>query len=118
MVDPGSPPSPEAASAATGPTAPTGPPRPGGSIFTIEGRAAPALFVVGWLATLVGLGGILVGVMAGGRGAALALVVVGLVALSIGLVAGAGVQSIERRARGAYAYTGPSPFNNSARRTP
>jgi len=110
-VEPGPPPlpSPEPASA-TEPTRPTGPPRPGSSIFTIEGRAAPALFVVGWLATLVGLGAILVGIMAGGRGAALALVVVGLVGLSIGLVAGAGVQGIERRARGTHAYTGPSPF--------
>jgi membrane protease YdiL (CAAX protease family) len=87
-----------------------GPPRPGGTTFTIEGRAAPALFVVGWLATIIGLGAILVGALAGGRGATLALVIGGSVALSVGLVAGAGSQGIERRARGSYAYTGPSPF--------
>lgn len=86
------------------------PARPGAGTLTIEGRAAPGLFVVGWLATLVGLGAVLIGLLAGGRGVALILVVVGLVALSIGLVAGAGVQGIERRARGDAAYTGPSPF--------
>src|SRR4029078_7658335 len=29
--------------------------RPGSSTFTIEGRSAPGLFVVGWIATLAGL---------------------------------------------------------------
>ena len=38
------------------PPPPAGPDRPGASTFTIEGRSAPALFVVGWLATLLGLG--------------------------------------------------------------
>jgi membrane protease YdiL (CAAX protease family) len=89
---------------------PDRPNRPGASTFTIEGRAAPGLFVVGWLATLIGLGAIFVAAMSGGGTAAQALLVVGLVVLSIGLVAGAGGQAIERRARGARVYTGPSPF--------
>jgi membrane protease YdiL (CAAX protease family) len=83
--------------------------RPGASTFTIEGRAAPGLFVLGWLATLVGLGAVVIGVMSG-PGPAIWLVIVGLVVLSIGLVAGAGGQAIERRARAVHAYTGPSPF--------
>ena len=41
---------------------PAPPSRPGTSTFTIEGRAAPGLFVLGWLATLVGLGAIVVAV--------------------------------------------------------
>jgi membrane protease YdiL (CAAX protease family) len=89
---------------------PTPPSRPGSSTFTIEGRAAPALFVVGWLATLLGLGLVVIGVMSGAGTPAIVLVVLGLVALSIGLVAGAGSQGIERRARGDLPYQGPSPL--------
>jgi membrane protease YdiL (CAAX protease family) len=94
---------------APAPDGPDRPQRPGASIFTIEGRAAPGLFVVGWLATLVGLGAILVAFMAAGRPAPI-LFIAGLVVLSIGLVAGAGGQAIERRARGGRSYVGPSPF--------
>jgi membrane protease YdiL (CAAX protease family) len=88
---------------------PDRPERPGVSTFTIEGRSAPGLFVVGWLATLVGLGAILIAFMAADR-PAVVLLVVGLIALSVGLVAGAGGQAIERRARGGRNYVGPSPF--------
>ncbi|HSL75480.1 MAG TPA: hypothetical protein VK867_00950, partial [Candidatus Limnocylindrales bacterium] len=86
------------------------PRRPGTSTFTIEGRAAPGLFVLGWLATIVGLGAIVVAAMSGSGLPGSVLLVGGLIILSIGLVAGAGGQAIERRARGARAYTGPSPF--------
>jgi membrane protease YdiL (CAAX protease family) len=84
--------------------------RPGASTFTIEGRSAPGLFVVGWLATLVGLGVTVVAIMATPGVARQILLVVGLLIMSIGLVAGAGGQAIERRARGTLPYTGPSPF--------
>jgi membrane protease YdiL (CAAX protease family) len=98
--------------------APTAPPtetseaprRPGTSTFTIEGRSAPGLFVLGWLATIVGLGAIVVAAMSGSGGAGPILLLIGLVVLAIGLVAGAGGQAIERRARGQRVYTGPSPF--------
>jgi uncharacterized protein len=85
---------------------PPPPARPGGSIFTIEGRAAPGLFVVGWLASILGLSLIVVGVL-GSSGLLVYFVGPGL--LSLGLIAGAGNQAIERRARGE-AYAGPSPF--------
>jgi len=85
-------------------------PRPGASTFTIEGRSAPALFVLGWLATLIGLGLIGVAVMSGDTPAARILLVSAMAALSIGLIAGAGSQGIERRVRGAIPYRGPSPF--------
>jgi membrane protease YdiL (CAAX protease family) len=104
----------------TSPTDPPAPPpdtpaiepakRPGTSTFTIEGRAAPGLFVLGWLATLVGLGALVIAAMSGGGTSGAILLFAGLVILSIGLVAGAGGQAIERRARGGRAYTGPSPF--------
>jgi CAAX protease family protein len=88
----------------------TPPPRPGASTFTIEGRSAPALFVIGWLASLLGLGIVVIGVMSRTGGGAIALLLAGLVVLSIGLIAGAGSQGIERRARGVLAYQGPSPL--------
>jgi membrane protease YdiL (CAAX protease family) len=96
------------------PDGPDRPPRPGASTFTIEGRAAPGLFVVGWLATIFGLGAIVIAFMAGrgtGQpGPAIPLLIGGLLALSVGLVAGAGSQGMERRARGGRNYVGPSPF--------
>ena len=52
--------------------------RPGASIFTIEGRSVPGLFVVGWLATLIGVACILVAVLGGGGTASVVLLVVGL----------------------------------------
>lgn len=85
---------------------PSPPSRPGAAIFTIEGRAAPGLFVVGWLATIVGLGPTVIGYLVGQP----ILFVIGLAILSIGLVAGGGAQAIERRARGADTYQGPSPI--------
>lgn len=88
------------------PTAPSVPPRPGASIFTIEGRAAPGLFVAGWLASIAGLGFVLIGLLAP---SGLFLFFLGPGLLTIGLVAGAGNQAIERRARGE-PYAGPSPY--------
>ncbi len=88
----------------------TGPGRTGASTFTIEGRSAPALFVVGWLGSLLGLGLVAIGVLADGGAATLGLFVVGLVLLSVGLVSAAGSQGIERRARGMSGYAGPSPL--------
>jgi len=84
-------------------------PRPGGSIFTIEGRAAPGLFVVGWLAVVLGAGLLFVGFQAPRTLTASLVILGGLILLSIGLIAAGGAQAIERRARGA-AYAGPSPF--------
>ncbi len=92
------------------PAEPPPPARPGASTFTIEGRAAPALFVVGWLATVIGFVAIFVALLAGGSAARLVILVLGLILLSVGLIAGAGSQAIERRARAAGAYAGPSPL--------
>ena len=86
------------------------PPRLGASTFTIEGRSAPGLFVVGWIASLVGLGMAVIGLLSGRSTAAVILILLGLVVLSIGLIAGAGSQGIERRVRAVLPYVGPSPF--------
>ena len=86
------------------------PVRPGASTFTIEGRAAPGLFVVGWLASLIGLGAIFVGVLSGGGLTSTIILGVGLVLLTVGLVAASGSQGLERRARGTLPYRGTSPF--------
>jgi membrane protease YdiL (CAAX protease family) len=80
--------------------------RPGASTFTIEGRRAPGLFVVGWLATLLGLGVVLIGALSS---SILLFYFVGPLLLTIGLCAGAGSQALERGARGEV-YAGPSPF--------
>jgi uncharacterized protein len=82
--------------------------RPGIRTFTIEGRAAPGLFVGGWLATLAGLGIVVPAIASGGSVPPL-LFVLGLVVLTVGLILGSGAQAIERRARGA-PFAGPSPF--------
>jgi membrane protease YdiL (CAAX protease family) len=103
-------PPPSAPGAESTPLAPPPPARLGTSTFTIEGRSAPALFVVGWLASVLGVGLILVGLLGGGGPGATVLVLTGLMLLSIGLVAGAGSQGIERRVRGDLPYRGPSPL--------
>lgn len=76
--------------------------------FSVEGRRAPALFVVGWLAVIVGGGLLVVAIQAGVGLAASGLWVTGLLATGLGGVLLAGSQSVERRAAGA-AYPGPSP---------
>jgi membrane protease YdiL (CAAX protease family) len=83
--------------------------RPGASTFTIDGRAAPALFVVGWLATILGIGLLSISAMSGAAGPVV-VAIGGYVLLSIGLIAAAGSQGIERRARGVLPYVGPSPI--------
>ncbi len=90
------------------PPAPAGP-VPGRAVFSLDGRAAPGLYLVGWVLAIAGLGSIFIAVAGGsGAGAGVAFVL-GIAALSIGLVAGAGSQALQRRADG-LAYAGPSPI--------
>lgn len=93
--------------------------------LTIEGRRAPGLFVVGWLATLAGAGLLVVGFGSSGL-AATVFTIAGLVALAVGLTALAGSQGIEARGvgelraaddrsgsgcpSGSRGYAGPSPI--------
>jgi membrane protease YdiL (CAAX protease family) len=82
-------------------------PRP--TTFSLEGRAVPGLYFVGWLASLTGA--VLVGMsfVANVPGAGRILVLVGLVLLGIGLFAATGSQAVERGRRPELAYRGPSP---------
>jgi membrane protease YdiL (CAAX protease family) len=68
------------------------------------------LFVVGWLATIAGFAVVAIAVLSGGGLRATILFVVGMLMLAVGLIAAAGSQGIERRARGTLPYRGPSPF--------
>ena len=87
------------------------PTRPGLQTFSLEGRRAPGLYLVGWVATVFG-GGLLGAEIATGSGGTggLILTVVGSLILGLGLVAAAGAQGIERRDRDDLGYRGPSPF--------
>jgi membrane protease YdiL (CAAX protease family) len=76
--------------------------------FTIEGRRAPALFVGGWLGTLVGVGLVAIGLLAAPSLIRALVLLVGLAVLTAGLVLLGGSQAIERQAAGE-PYGGPSP---------
>ncbi|HXG40623.1 MAG TPA: type II CAAX endopeptidase family protein, partial [Candidatus Limnocylindrales bacterium] len=70
---------------------------------------APGLYLAGWLGSVGGLAIVLIGLMATPGGPApLALVLTGLTLLGLGLVAAAGSQALERRAR-RLADAAPSP---------
>ena len=77
--------------------------------FTIEGRRAPALFVVGWLSIIVavGLASLALFGSSGSGGSIFWLLT--FTAASVGLILLGGSQTFERRAAGA-AYAGPSPM--------
>jgi hypothetical protein len=77
--------------------------------FSLEGRAAPGLYLVGWLACLVGGGLLFVSFNATATAAAPWLFLVALAFLAVGLVGAAGSQAIERSRRPDLAYRGPSP---------
>jgi membrane protease YdiL (CAAX protease family) len=68
------------------------------------------LFLIGWLATLLGLGITAVAILSRAGLTSNVLLIAGLALLSIGLVAAAGSQGLERRARGTASYAGPSPL--------
>ena len=104
----------------TGPSSPEGGPpsedrpvaasaAPGLTTFSIEGRRAPALFVVGWLGVIasVGLASLALFGPAGTGGSIFWLIT--FLTASVGLILLGGSESIERRASGA-AYSGPSPL--------
>lgn len=86
------------------------PPRARGlTEFTIEGRRAPALFVVGWLAIIAAAGLASLALFGGSATGGSIFWLLTFVAASVGLILLGGSQSLERRAAGA-GYTGPSPM--------
>lgn len=77
--------------------------------FSITGRQAPALFVVGWLASLLGAGFVSIAMFGASGLAGAILWLLGLFAVAVGLVLLGGSETVERRAAG-YAYAGPAPI--------
>ncbi len=94
----------DAAGASEGSAAP---PRPG--VFSLEGRATPGLYLVGWIATVMGLAVLVVSFLSAGSAAAPWLFLAALLVLAVGVVATAGSQAVERSRRMDLAYRGPSP---------
>ena len=83
---------------------------PGAAIFSLEGRAAPGLYLAAWV--LSGTGAVLallIGFQASSETAGLVLFIIGAVLLTVGLAAGAGSQILERRGRRPESYRGPAP---------
>lgn len=87
---------------------PREPARRGPGMFSLEGRRAPGLYLVAWLATVLGAPFFLPALLFGAGG--LGALVLGSILLGPGLAAAAGAQAIERRDRTDLAYRGPSPF--------
>lgn len=85
--------------------------RPGRSTFSLDGRTAPGLYLVGWLASLLGVATIFVVLLAQPSDLPGAILLgVGTLLLATGLAAAAGSQAVERQAVGLVGYRGPSPF--------
>jgi membrane protease YdiL (CAAX protease family) len=83
------------------------PARPG--LFSLEGRAVPGLYLVGWIASLIGGGVLFISFASTASGARGWLFLAGVAFLGVGLIAAAGSQAIERGRRPELAYRGPSP---------
>jgi hypothetical protein len=79
------------------------------STFSLEGRAVPGLYLVGWVATVTGLAVLLVSFMGSGSAAAPWVFLVGMLLLTAGVFAATGSQAVERGRRTDLAYRGPSP---------
>lgn len=78
-------------------------------MFSLEGRAAPALYLIGWVGSVMGLAVLLVSFLAAGNSASPWIFLAGLLVLVLGLIAAAGSQAVERARRQDLAYRGPSP---------
>ncbi len=74
----------------------------------MEDRAAPGLFVAGWITILVGASAAFVGLLAGRTLPGVLLFFGGIGVVLVALILLAGAQAIERR-RAELAYAGPSP---------
>lgn len=87
---------------------PEGP--PGGSIFSLEGRRAPGLYLVAWVLSVGGVVLLFLAPMASSELARVVFIAVGAVALTLGLASAAGSQIVERRDRDPERYRGPAPL--------
>ena len=95
--------------AAPGSDATPEPPVARPSTFSLEGRAVPALYLIGWIGSVMGPAVILVSLLATNSGASPWIFLAGMVVLVVGLLAAGGSQAVERGRRSELAYRGPSP---------
>lgn len=79
------------------------------TLFGLSGRAVPAVYLVGWIASILGVGILSISVLGSTNPFAGWLSVVGLVVLAVGLLASAGSQAVERSRRPSAPFRGPSP---------
>jgi membrane protease YdiL (CAAX protease family) len=87
---------------------PPGP--PGGRVFSLVGRPAPALYLLAWMLSVGGVTVLFVTAQAAPSTARSASVLVAILAIGLGLACGAGYQVVARRATREPAwYRGPSP---------
>lgn len=84
---------------------------PGGSIFALEGRRAPGLYLVAWVLSVGGaVLTFIIGPLASADRDRVGLLIVGAIILTLGLATAAGYQVLERRDRDPDRYRGPSPL--------
>jgi membrane protease YdiL (CAAX protease family) len=95
---------------AVDPLAPQAEGPPGGRVFTLEGRAAPGLYLVAWLLSVGGAAMLFVVAGAPTSPGISILAALALGALSLGLAAAAGYQLVARADRHPSLYRGPSPL--------
>lgn len=106
---PDEPPDPSSAAGEQPGPEPGGP--PGSALFSLEGRRAPGLYLVGWILTVSGLAVTFVlGPFATDRGIAVWLILIGSAVTATGFAAAAGAQVLDRVDRDAARYRGPSPL--------
>ncbi len=79
-------------------------------IFSLEGRRAPGLYLAAWVISAVGLGLFFIGAMASAADAAIVLLSIGTILLTLGFATACGYQVLERRERDVEAYRGPAPL--------
>ena len=77
--------------------------------FGLEGRAVPGVYLIGWVASLLGAGLLFISFQANVPGAGQWVFLLAMILLGIGLTFAAGSQAIERGRRPDLAYRGPSP---------
>jgi membrane protease YdiL (CAAX protease family) len=77
--------------------------------FGLEGRAVPGVYLIGWVASLLGGGLLFISFQANVPGTGQWVFLVAMILLGIGLTFAAGSQAIERGRRQDLAYRGPSP---------
>ncbi len=79
------------------------------TLFGLSGRAVPALYLVGWIGSVMGAALLVVSLMGAGNPGARWMLLFGLVVAAIGLFAAVGSQAVERGRRPSLLYRGPSP---------